>query len=516
MSNNQIKLLFQLAVDGSAYCKVINKPNSQLVTFGMNQIISALDTLQSTNMYIAAADPVQGSVVGIRLGIGNVDYLVRRIIDVSAVENTPYTTEYNAYHIMVTINSEVHGPVFTNSKTAIKHIFNLAKSDVNVPPPDYIAKGKKSSKHKFSCHRCQAGAEKESQLSKTETSTGETILLCELCVPKYVCDRCGFHEPRYLCKTLIEISEITGQNIKSRVCGKCGDGYQRCHHGCGSYFDVKAYNHECPCQIGHNFKNYIKEHNADVLSYYEADKYADEMFGIEIEAGTLNKNRAKFNAIAGETIELVGNNAILKYDSSIDWVNKQEQVDNDYKGFEVVTRPMVYKNALRFLREFCKNRHPLLRSWEVGTCGLHIHVSKACLSSFEIGKILLFINNKGNRKFIKMIAKREDKRFAKFLTKKIMDYKNMSPDCHYEAINTSKKHTIEFRIFRGTLNSKTVVSYLQFVKSVIEFVRVTSLEDLNPGKYTEFLFSTERSSYRELKDRIRLENTKEIDGRDEI
>lgn len=362
--------------------------------------------------------------------------------------------------------------------------------------------------------RCKFCATPASPTRKVTTSDGTEVELCERCSSTRTCGICSFDEPRFLTSQGIRMNDDTGKNDALYVCQKCVRGLRHCKN-CGKYYDHKEYE-VCPCLVRMDFKGLIKAFNADVLEYCQMDVHSNELFGVELEVGTLNKNRRMFSEIASSTEELIQNNAILVYDSSIDYINKNDGVENAYKGFEVVTRPMAYKNIVRFLRHFCKSKHALLRSWEVGTCGIHIHVSKACLSRIEIGKILLFVNNKGNRKFIKMIAKREDKRFAKFLTKTIMDYRKNDHSCHYEAINTSKPHTIEFRIFRGTLNIPTIISYLQFVKSLIDFVRITEKDSLTYDRYTDFLMRTERSQFRELKARIKSENLKEIEEKDEI
>lgn len=406
----------------------------------------------------------------------------------------------------------------------LKNICDRIQTLEKIPAGEIgLMKNQDSSKKKveiFTCDACHNSYYEAKYLKEITSSLGKKFNLCGNCTSTRKCGICEYTEPAFLVRSAVSINEETGKNKPFIACAKCiKHNFIRCGN-CGNFYDIKE--DFCPCRIPAEFKPFISAHNADVLDFYQKDSYCKELFGIEIEVGTLNKNRKLYNEIANYTKEIVKRDAILKYDSSIDWINKNEGIENDYKGFEVVTRPMIYKNSMRFLKNFCKNKHPLIRSWEVGTCGLHIHVSKECLSPFEIGKILLFINSKANRKFVEMIAKREDKRFAKFLTKKILDYKKSTPGPngipreHYEAINTSKQFTIEFRIFRGTLNIQTVLSYLQFVKSLIDFIKITPKANLMYKHYVGYLFSTEKSAFRELKERIKLENMKEIEEKNEI
>lgn len=287
------------------------------------------------------------------------------------------------------------------------------------------------------------------------------------------------------------------------------------------YYDKNKHG-KCPCIFLPNFKKDIKLWNTDVLDYYAKDAYSHELYGIELEVGSHVRNREFYRDILNETVNLVNNDAILKYDSSIDYLDGSEKKQpNCYKGFEIVTRPMTYKNSVNFIKELTDNRHNLLRSWEVGTTGIHIHVNKEYLSKLDIGKLLLFINSERNRHFITFIAKRESKKYAKFVKRNILDYNDISYNCHYYALNTSKQHTIEFRMFRGTLNKNTLLSYLQFVRSLIDFVKCNSIggkapyvsnkdTKLNSDNYINWLlFNTERSQYRELKERVIKYNSRE-------
>jgi hypothetical protein len=407
-------------------------------------------------------------------------------------------------------------PVFV--KFSVQELMN----NVNnlVPVEITPSKNERNGKPLYTCERCIQSSEDKNFIKECSSSTGKKFKLCRRCGQTTRCESCNFKELQNFVKQAIEIDD-NGEDKRFYICAKCKNRDYN-EHGCGYYY--KSSDGKCPCQYKQDFKSFIQAHNADVLTHCQMDQYCNELFGIEIEAGTLIKNRKFFPEIAKSTNELIGANAILKYDSSIDFINKNEGIKNNYRGFEVVTRPMIYKNALLFLRKFCKERHPLLRSWEVGTCGLHIHVSRACLRPFEIGKILEFVNAKSNRNFVRMIAKREDKRFAKFIPKRILDYNKNTPGGpngvpleHYEAVNTSKPYTIEFRIFRGTLNPRTLMSYMQFVKSLIEFVKVTAKADLTHKKYADFLFfSTEKSQFRELKKRIKSENLTKIAEEGEI
>ncbi|MCZ2442247.1 MAG: hypothetical protein LC101_00470 [Flavobacteriales bacterium] len=358
-------------------------------------------------------------------------------------------------------------------------------------------------------------------------SSGKKYTMCSSCINYniFICEECNTKELTYRKIYIDDNGEI---RIDSIICKVCFDNNENLVGGCINHiYDSNLYT-KCPCQYPTNFKWGISSHNEDVLNHYNPDYHTKELFGIEIEVGTERTNRLFIEEILAHTKKLTRGNAILKWDSSIDYLDGSEkQEPNDYCGFEIVTRPMAYKSAKGFIEKLADNRHRLLRCWEVGTTGIHIHVNKKYLRPIEIGKILLFMNAATNRDFIVALAKRNEKKYAKFLKRSILNFGDSSPSCHYHAVNTSKPNTIEFRVFRGTLNKNTMVSYLQFVKSLIEFIKVapiggtppyvsTKKNQLTYKQYVDWLFTTNRSQYRELKSRICNEDMKTIVDRGEI
>lgn len=365
--------------------------------------------------------------------------------------------------------------------------------------------------------RCQICGNAQKELLQATNSNGENYKVCDICVKTKKCIICKNPEMVHFIKQQVFIDDEGnlkgGRGSNHTLCMKCCKNLVKCSNRCGSYYDKNKYD-ICPCLIPHDFKKMIQPYNADVTHTHSADTFSIELFGVEIEAGALYSQRDKYQEIYNQTYDLVKNDAIMVYDSSIDYLDGSEkQKPNKYRGMEIVSRPMTYKNTLRFLKNFSKNRHPLLKSWEVGTAGIHIHTSKAALSRIQIGKLGLFINDKNNRDFLKLIAKREDKKYAKYLTRKLTDYADTSAECHYYALNTRKPNTIEFRIFRGTLNTVTMISYLQFFKSLIDFIKLapngvsisSEKNNLYYGDYLEWLKTTEKSQFRELKARINNE-----------
>jgi hypothetical protein len=64
----------------------------------------------------------------------------------------------------------------------------------------------------------------------------------------------------------------------------------------------------------------------------------------------------------------------------------------------------------------------------------------------------------------------------------------------YRAINLEPRHTIEFRLFRGTLKVSTIRATLQFVQTAIEFAKCHTVRECVHAKWMDFV----RSDHEEL------------------
>ncbi len=95
-----------------------------------------------------------------------------------------------------------------------------------------------------------------------------------------------------------------------------------------------------------------------------------------------------------------------------------------------------------------ENGSTYVKGWNTNCAGLHIHINKKALSPLEVGKLLVFVNDKKNARFIEDIAGRNMNRWCKSETKKISDGQYRSDD-RYEAVNTVPSKTVELRIFNN-------------------------------------------------------------------
>lgn len=211
---------------------------------------------------------------------------------------------------------------------------------------------------------------------------------------------------------------------------------------------------------------------------------------------------SNLNSKAKDILSKFSNNKELfycKYDSSIEY------------GFEIVTHPMTLK-AHEENEMWEKLLSYLMRNgYYADTKGLHIHASRNFLSQYiEQIKLGIFVNLQKKRMVI--IATRETVYQARFKPIKISnhhdtDYKyanmNVCGDRH-SAINWDNDNTIEFRIFRGSLDLDYIIVRLQLVDACMRFVKTISVPEIIKKDYSWNKFIDFIRRYK--KDYWKLEN----------
>lgn len=173
-------------------------------------------------------------------------------------------------------------------------------------------------------------------------------------------------------------------------------------------------------------------------------------------------------------------------------------------GFELVTGYTgldVHEKQLAYFKKPIRG----LRSHDTSTCGLHIHIDKRNVTLNHATKMILFMNDSGNQKLIKTIARRSSNRFCKVLNKKA-DYswlksakrssdplRQLNED-RYECLNFHNDNTIEFRLFKGTLKFESIMSCLEFTYATWFFCKDNGYQDLTTDNFIQFICKPENRS----------------------
>lgn len=291
---------------------------------------------------------------------------------------------------------------------------------------------------------------------------GGEVQWCQGCVDSHAstCADCG--------DVFDHITLASGTNADGEtVCESCADHYFACEE-CDETRHNDDYGEDGRCQsCCDDSSRVIHDYSYRPLAIFHPSRDecdATRAYGVELEvesvSGDLYDNAKKVRALLGEF-------AYLKYDGSLN------------NGFEVVTHPGTLAYHRTAWDEFFSKRPRGLRSYDTSTCGLHIHASKRGLTPLQIAKLVFFVSAPINARFIRRIAGRDANRHCRKVQKKLGDCHRDDDGDRYHAVNLCPSRTIEFRLFKGTLNKQSFFRALEFVDALIKYCEpaARSIED---------------------------------------
>lgn len=184
-------------------------------------------------------------------------------------------------------------------------------------------------------------------------------------------------------------------------------------------------------------------------------------------------------------------------------------------GFEIVTQPHTYEKYRDGSQVLWETIDTLrtdynARSWDAGTCGLHIHIArKAFRDGLHTHRFIEFIYR--NPEMLMKFAGRNSARYATFadcwgkdeyeqpkfdIEDKLNNRKNTTRG---SAVNTLNEHTLELRFFRGTMRPSGVLSALGLAHSMVQYTR-TMVPDVNAPRGEVFAWEPFRAWVEERAD----------------
>lgn len=313
------------------------------------------------------------------------------------------------------------------------------------------------------------------------------VLLCAECLrtETVVCERCG---------TRIWNDDNEGDN-ETPLCGRCYDRYYTSCTDCGRtihqddayYEDEDDYTARCyTCHCRHADHRVIHDYyyKPDPIFYGEGNRF----FGVELEidgAGESNANAEKILQIANRGHELM----YAKHDGSLT------------EGIELVTFPltlvfhlleMPWAEVLEAARKMGYLSH------DTNSCGLHVHVNRTAFGKTEeeqeevIARILYFFERhweellKFSRRTPKQLRRWADRYGLKEHPKQIIQSAKNYGDRYY-CVNLCNAHTVEFRMFRGTLKLNTLIATLQLLDRICDVAICMSDEEIKDLSWTTFV-----------------------------
>lgn len=221
-------------------------------------------------------------------------------------------------------------------------------------------------------------------------------------------------------------------------------------------------------------------------------------FGIELEV-----ERKESSLQTGKMAEKIANEDIyyIKNDGSLEC------------GFEIVTHPMTFEFIQENKEKVFKSLLDKLlvegyRSYDSNTCGIHIHLTKKCFSTWQLYRFIKFFVD--NREFVTTISQREIEQLERWATieeesTSSIIYKAKKKDGNsrrYSAVNLQNSKTVEIRIFRGTLNYLSFLKNVEFCYALYNFSR--DIKDTTVQAFKEYI--EQSSEYSMLKKFIKSKN----------
>jgi len=259
------------------------------------------------------------------------------------------------------------------------------------------------------------------------------------------------------------------------VCSDCGV-CERCEHseGCGGYEGG-------PNAVG---VLYPYDYSPDEFSFFG---HGPLFVGLELELEVKGDEMDRKNVVRFLS-DRFGERAYLKRDGSL--VN----------GVEIVTHPMS-PAAFSGWGDFDRTLKDLPAldcvSWNSHRCGFHVHVSRAAFANpRHVFAFALFFYR--NRQQIAAISGRRDNELEKWASlsahqgephspwggsgPRLLDkVRGVNPGARYSAVNMCNPHTLEVRVFRGSLRPETVRGYVQLVAGVVKYAAGLSSAAIRSG-----------------------------------
>jgi len=200
---------------------------------------------------------------------------------------------------------------------------------------------------------------------------------------------------------------------------------------------------------------YIKDYGSKP-SFEPLDKDLYGIYlGVELEVEV--KDDFQPEDKAGNVTNALGNFIITKHDGSLQ------------RGFEICSSPASLKfHKSNWNNFFQENILKGLRGYKSPRTGMHVHISRSCLSDLQIGKMLVFIHNPDNHKFITDIAQRESGEYNNFKTAHKYGDINRGFGRH-TALNLQNGNTVEIRIFKSNLKKEVFFKNLEFCDALVRF-----------------------------------------------
>lgn len=291
------------------------------------------------------------------------------------------------------------------------------------------------------------------------------------------------------------------------LCRDCFDeSYYHCDN-CGHVIhasEAHVTNHGTYCENcfeQNRYANYVRNYTYKPRPVFHGATPPALFMGVELETskrGGRSRDQSKFSS----------NLCDINPNEDLFYQKRDASIDSDI-GIEIVTHPCTLDYHLH---EFpwdeiiATAKENSYRSHDDGRCGLHVHVSRNALGDtpgeYELNtaKLLVLVESIWRELYV-FSRRHEDEldRWAGLYPVKRnlgkgndLDLyflaKNLQDEGHeerYHAINLENDSTVEFRIFRGSLNKQTIFACLELVKIMCDYTMSHTTAELQNTKWSD-------------------------------
>ena len=232
-----------------------------------------------------------------------------------------------------------------------------------------------------------------------------------------------------------------------------------------------------------------------------ADPGTRDLYGMEVEVDTQRATREK-EEIARYVRDIMANKGL-----------RDVERDGSVRGFEIITEPCTLAAASYGLPwdELCATLDTLgCRAHDGYQTGIHVHVSRAALGMTDdardmaCAKILVLMD-----KFTAQLIKfaRRDwtteyycKKYDNFdgrgenstkkMVKKFKDTaKIVGSRDRYRCLNLTNEHTVEFRIFKSTLDPLSIRAIFQLCSTLVNYAKTHTTPEIQSCTWSDLIDS---------------------------
>lgn len=338
------------------------------------------------------------------------------------------------------------------------------------------------------------------RLRRVHNAHSDEIVVCQACFDEsyQACNRCGnAHAAENInaegyCNACVELDRRENSGVRSYSYRPAPKYFFQSSQG-KDWIESARYNDGLVRRNAHGIRM-IDDIGRPIIHRDTVYRFG---FELEVEASSEAKRRAIVKGLSERAIEskkhmTAASEFYCKQDGSL-----------GAHGFEIVSHPMTlpYWNLIR--EEMRAEYEHMIElgclSYNTGTCGLHVHMSKASFTQLAIYKLQKLIYE--NAPFILKLSGRNKTELERWSSVTNANYINRKYASkakgndqdfeRYVAVNLRNTHTIELRFFKGTLNFNTIERNLQFCNAAWRYCMSAGIRDIAVHHFKGFVLSKE-------------------------